>query len=224
MRTLAVVPARAGSKGIPGKNRRLFMGKSLVQWAVECGQRTCNRVCLTTDDPEILAMPWGPKVEVLERPSDLAQDDTPMLDVLRHVLAMVVTRASDAVVLLQPTQPLRTDEQVRLAIEMLEHRPNADSIVSLVEIPAHCSPDWAVTIESGLMSLSIPTKHMPTRRQDCRKAYYRDGTVYAIRSELLRMGKLYGRALPLVLTAKESCTVDSEDDWAQAERLWRERQ
>jgi CMP-N,N'-diacetyllegionaminic acid synthase len=217
MRTLAVVPARAGSKGIPGKNKRLFMGKPLVSWAIEIGKRTCNRVCVTSDDPDILDIADEYGVEGLARPAELAQDDTPMLDVLKHALACQA-QPSDAVVLLQPTQPLRTDEQVEQALLML-NPDRADSVVSVVQIPQHMSPDFAYKIDNDLLSFYLPGN--VTRRQDCRAAYYRDGTVYAMRTALLRDGYMYGRCVPMVVPVDQSCTIDDESDWVRAEEMWR---
>jgi N-acylneuraminate cytidylyltransferase len=218
MKTLAVVPARAGSKGLPGKNKRLFHGKPLVSWAIEVGMRTCWRTVVTSDDPDVLRIAERYGVEAIERPWDLAQDDTPMLDVLRHVLA-VQTKSSDAVVLLQPTQPLRTDAQIREAINGLVK--GIDSVVSVVPIPAHMSPDYAVKLEAGLLSSFLPQP--VNRRQDCRPAYYRDGTVYVIKTALLRQGKMYGCSAPLVLDVDEGVTIDTEADWVRAEQLWRTR-
>ncbi len=215
MRTLAVVPARAGSKGCPGKNKRVFHGKPLVSWAIECGIQTCTRTVVTSDDPDVLRIAEDYGVEAIVRPHDLAQDDTPMLDVLRHVLA-VQTQSLDAVVLLQPTQPFRTDSQVRAAIKLMAR--GVDSVVSVVPIPEHMSPDYAVKLEAGLLSSFIPQP--PYRRQDCRPAYYRDGTVYVIRWGLLNKGKMYGVSVPLILGVDESVTIDTEADWVRAERKW----
>jgi len=218
MRTLAVVPARAGSKGLPGKNKRPFMGKPLVAWAIEVGKRTCTRTCVTSDDPDILEIADEYGVVGIDRPPALAQDDTPMLDVLRHVLA-VDGNGIDALVLLQPTAPLRKDEHVKLAFwTMLLKGKSCDSVASVVEIPAHYSPDFACYIEGGLLTLPALT-----RRQQCREAYSRDGTVYVIRPEVVKAGTIYGHCVPLILPASESCNIDTEDDWARAEQMWRQR-
>jgi CMP-N-acetylneuraminic acid synthetase len=216
VKTLAVIPARAGSKGLPNKNRRLFHGKPLAAWAIEVGLRTCTRTVLTTDDEGLMEVGERYGAEVIERPWELAQDDTPMLDVLRHVLA-VKENAQDCVVLLQPTQPLRTDDQVKKALALL--KPGIDSVVSVVPIPPHMSPDYAVKLEGGLLSSFLPQP--VNRRQDCRPAYYRDGTVYVIRTALLRKGKMYGVSVPYVLGVDESVTIDTEADWVRAERMWR---
>jgi CMP-N-acetylneuraminic acid synthetase len=221
LKTLAVIPARAGSKGIRNKNKRLFAGKPLVIWAIECGLKTCQHVVVTSDDPDILEIARMYKVNTVERPAELAQDDTPMLDVIRHVLALAnkPLLPLDVVVLLQPTAPLRRPAQVMAALEILEARPHVDSVVSVVPIPAHMGPDFAVKIEAGLMRFFLG--RVVSRRQECRPAYYRDGTVYAIRTNLLNEGKLYGRCAPLVLEPGTTCNIDDESDWKEAEKMWR---
>lgn len=190
----------------------------LVSWAIECGKRTCDRVVVTSDDPEVLRIAEGYGVEALGRPFELAQDDTPMLDVLKHVLACEKS-APDCLVLLQPTQPLRTDSAVKAAVWALSLNQRVDSVVSVVEVPQHMSPDYVCKIEEDLLSLFLPGN--VTRRQDCRAAYYRDGTVYAIRPWLIRAGKMYGRCRPLLIPASESCTIDTEADWTRAEEMQR---
>lgn len=217
MRTLAIVPARAGSKGVQGKNRRDFMGRPLAAWAMMVGQDTCHEVVVTSDDPRILEVADGYGVQALERPAELAQDETPMVDVVRHALACQA-EPYDAVVLLQPTQPLRTADHVRRALARFGD--DCDSVVSVVEIPAHYSPEWALRLRGKYLSRFVGGEQ-PTRRQDCEPAYYRDGTVYVIRAILPGQGELYGRSVPLVVPASESCTIDDEADWTRAEEMWR---
>lgn len=218
MKTLGIVPARAGSKGIPNKNRREFMGKPLVTWAIECGIRTCARVAVTSDDPYILGLAREYGVEAIERPAELAGDRMPMLPVIQHAIA-VHGEPFDVVVLLQPTAPLRTDAQINQALLLLEHGEDPpDSVVSVVQIPAHYSPDFACWLQNG--HLIVP--HI-TQRQDCRPRFSRDGTVYAIRRSLIMDGDLYGRCTPLLLSVDETCNIDDESDWVRAEQMWRAR-
>lgn len=217
MKTLAIVPARAGSKGVVGKNTRLFAGKPLVSWAIEVGKATCDRVLVTSDDPDVLEIGEEYGVETIDRPAQLAKDDTPMVDVLKHVMASE-TEPPDCLVLLQPTQPLRQEKHVRQALARFGD--DCDSVVSVVTIPAHYSPEWALRLGSTYLSRFLPGVQ-PTRRQDCEPAYYRDGTVYVIRASLPRQGEMYGRAAPLIIPADESCTIDDEADWVRAEQMWR---
>lgn len=213
-RTLALIPARSGSKGLPGKNVRPFCGKPLLLWAIEIGLETCDRTVVSTDsaDYAILASLQG--CDVLERPESLARDDTPMLEVVQNALNAL---RSDVVVLLQPTSPLRTTEHVLEALRLLEVK-QADSVVSVVQIPQHMSPDYSGSIKEDGRLVFSPA----IRRQDTRLAYYRDGTVYVTRAEFIREGSLYGhKCIPLIIPADESATIDSEEDWKRAEAMMR---
>lgn len=206
MRTLGLVPARAGSRGVPGKNTRDFCGKPLYQWAVGIGNETCDQTLVSSDDSEI--------ADIL-RPAEFARDDSPMFDVVAHALSCEAR--PDVVVLLQPTQPLRQVKHVRSALKLLK-ASDADSVVSVVRIPAHYSPDFAFRINYGRLQ-PFGSAH-PTRRQDCRASYSRDGTVYAIRRETIESGSLYGsHCLPLIIPHSESCNIDDESDWAKAEKM-----
>lgn len=220
MRTLALIPARAGSKGIPHKNTRILCGKPLWAWAYAIGNETCDQAWISTNDP---GLGFG-MTKRLARPPQLAQDDTPMLPVVQHALDRL---KADVVVLLQPTQPLRTAEHVRAALRMLEET-KADSVVSVVEIPAHLSPDYVLRLSvCGKLWTWLDAEHCdasPKRRQDVTPAFYRDGTVYAIRREVIEFGSFYGEdCRALRIPANESCTIDTPEDWDRAEALMRLR-
>ena len=113
---LAVIPARGGSKRVPRKNLRLFRGKPLLAWAYDAAKhsRYIDRTIVSTEDAEITALCKTLGIPCIPRPADLAQDDSTSEDVLRNVLAMY---ASDWIVLLQPTSPLRTTEDIDACIE-----------------------------------------------------------------------------------------------------------
>lgn len=227
MKTLALVPARSGSKGIPGKNIREFCGRPLLAWAVEVGRATCDRTIVSTDSDEYAAVAKRYGAEAIRRAPGLAADDTPMLAVVRHALAglwLTEEWEPDVVVILQPTQPKRTVQHVVDALALLEDR-KADSVVSVVEMPAHLSPDYVLTIgHSGQLwphqayrSEPYTLDAMVTRRQAADPSYYRDGTVYAVRTEVVDRHGLYGyRCIPLIIPAHESVTLDTEDDWQRA--------
>lgn len=214
MTTLALVPARSGSKGVPGKNTRDFCGRPLMAWAIQIGRLTCDETYVSTDDPNIglLASQYGAKVIV--RPAELATDEAPMLPVIQHALAALEgTFEPDVVVLLQPTQPLRTADHVKRAMTLLTD--DWDSVVSVVE---SVSPDLISMIYAG--RLILPSE--VTRRQDARPGYVRDGTVYVTRREAIEAGSLYGDCRAMVIPAGESVNIDTEEDWRQAERMAQE--
>lgn len=217
MKTLALVPARSGSKGIPGKNTRDFCGKPLLAWAVEIGKATCSRTFVTTDEASIGFIGAQHGAGVILRPKALATDEAPMLPVVQDALPQLLPWEPDVVVLLQPTQPLRTAQHVQQALWRLE-TSHADSVVSIVEIPAHYTPDFAMKIEDGCL-LSFLGEN-PTRRQDCRSAYSRDGTCYAVRREVILAGSLYGAdCCPFIIPHSESVNLDTEEDWERAEAM-----
>jgi CMP-N-acetylneuraminic acid synthetase len=180
-----------------------------------------DRVLVSTDDEAIAAegRRVGAEVPFL-RPAELAGDAAPMLPVLQHAVRALAQSGVDIeiVVLLQPTSPLRRPEHVRDAVTRLRDT-GADSVVSVVELPRHYSPDYVMRIDDGRLVHFLPDGARITRRQDARPAFVRDGTVYVCWRRTLDQGSLYGAdSRPLVIPAAESLTIDTADDWAEAER------
>jgi CMP-N-acetylneuraminic acid synthetase len=221
---LGLVPARAGSKDVPGKNTRLLAGRPLLEYTARAARESgvLHRVVLSTDSEEIAECGRRVGLDVpFMRPAALAQDDTPMQPVVEHALDELRRQGwePEIIVLLQPTSPLRTPAHIRAAVERL-HRTAADSVVSVVAVPQHLSPDYVMRVEDGRLRPFLPQSVRVTRRQDARPAYVRDGTVYAFRTaSLRRFGSIYGDdCRPLVLDAGESLSIDTAADWAAAER------
>ncbi|MCX6553086.1 MAG: acylneuraminate cytidylyltransferase family protein [Acidobacteria bacterium] len=221
---LGLVPARAGSKGVPGKNTRLLAGRPLLAYTADAARASgvIDRLVLSTDDPAIAEVGRGLNIETpFLRPAELAADDSPMFPVIVHALSALEAGGwiPDIVVLLQPTSPLRRPDHIVHAVRTLVD-VGADSVVSVVELPRHLSPDYVMRLEQGLLVSFLPDGVRVTRRQDARAAYVRDGTVYACwRKTVLEQGSLYGRlSHPLILPASESLSIDTIDDWHEAER------
>lgn len=226
---LAIIPARGGSKALPGKNLLPLAGQSLVARAAAVARESgvVDRVILSTDSPEIADEGRRAGIEVpFMRPPALAGDDTPMLSVVLHAVEALEADGwmATIVLLLQPTSPLRRPAHVRTAVATLRES-GADSVVSVVELPRHMSPDYVMRIADGELKPFLPEGERVTRRQDARAAYVRDGTVYAFwRHTLERYGSVYGaRCLPLIVPAEESITIDAPADWTMAERLLQRR-
>jgi CMP-N,N'-diacetyllegionaminic acid synthase len=221
---LGLVPARGGSKGVPGKNVRVLAGRPLIDYTAQAARESgvLDRVVLSTDSLEIadLGRRCGLDVPFL-RPASLAGDDTPMLPVIRHTLDTLSAGGwtADVIVLLQPTSPLRRPAHIRDVVNRLRSS-DADSVVTVVELPRHLSPDYVMRIDDGLLKPFLPEGERVTRRQDARAAYSRDGTAYAFwRRTIERFGNIYGdRCEPLVIDAADSLSIDSPVDWAEAER------
>lgn len=229
--TLALIPARGGSKGIPRKNIRLLAGRPLLYYTVEAARAaaTIGRVVLSTDSEEIAAVGRAAGAETpFLRPAELAQDDTPTLPVVRHALEWLEAHEGYRpviVVLLQPTAPLRTAAHIDEAVGILL-RSEADSVVSVAAVPGHYHPEWQLVVADSelLKHDGGPLAALPTRRQALSPTYWRNGAIYACRREaLLRSGTLYGtRCLPYVMAAEVSINLDSEAEWRLAEALLQE--
>lgn len=224
-RVLGLIPARAGSKGIPGKNVRLLAGRPLIGYTIDAARQSkeIDRVILSTESEDIaeVGRQLGAEVPFL-RPADLAQDDTPMLPVVEHAVAALEREGwtPDIIVLLQPTSPLRRPEHISRAMTLLRET-RADSVVSVVRVPTELSPDYVMKIVDDRLEPFLSEGARVTRRQDARKAYSRDGTVYAFWRETLRKHRsIYGAdCRPLEIPRPESVTLDTQDDWEEAERL-----
>jgi CMP-N-acetylneuraminic acid synthetase len=217
MTVLGVIPARGGSKGIPHKNLRQVGGRSLLSYTADAvrASRRLTRVVVSTDDEAIAAAARDLGLEVpFMRPAELAADDTPMLPVLQHAAASMaaVGCAADAVVLLQPTSPLRRAEHIDRAVDLLESS-GADSVVTVVEVPHQFNPVSVMRLDGERL---VPFLDGPSllRRQDKPRVLARNGpAVLVVRSAVLAAGSLYGNDIrPLVMGAEESLDVDTPID------------
>ena len=224
---LGIVPARGGSKGLPGKNVRPLAGQPLLAYAARVAKESgvLDRIILSTDSDEIADVGRQAGLEVpFMRPASLAADETPMAPVLTHAVETLARAGwlAEVIVLLQPTSPLRRPEHIRDAVRLLRES-GASAVATVVELPRHLSPDYVMTIDGGILKPFLPEGRQLTRRQDARPAYVRDGTVYACwRTTLERFGNVYGEnCLPLVLDAADSLSIDTASDWAEAERRLR---
>ena len=225
MLVLGLVPARGGSKGVPDKNVRPLAGHTLLEYTARAARESgvLDRVILSTDSLEIADAGRRAGLEVpFTRPAALAADDTPMVPVIEHALGEIARHgwSPDIVVLLQPTSPLRRPDHIRNAVAMLRET-GADSVVTVVELPRHLSPDYVMRIDGGRLKPFLPEGARVTRRQDARPAYSRDGTVYAFRrSTIEQLGEIYGNdCRPLLIDTSDSLSIDSQADWDEAARL-----
>lgn len=219
----ALIPARKGSKGVPNKNSRLIHGKSLVERAIEvalAAKIPYGRIYVTTDDVDAAMQAALRSVKVIDRPEDLAHDETPMLPVVLHAVRVMDPRP-DILVLLQPTTPSRTWEMVQDAVTMIERQPEVDSVVTVVPVPLTHSPDMVMTIKGH--NLGFWSNDPAPRRQAAERVFARDGSVYAMRVDsLLKYGSIYGRCCrPYLVDPQMSLNVDTEKDWERALTLLR---
>ena len=225
---LGIITARGGSKSIPRKNIKSFLGSPLLVWTVEAGLKSgvLSRFILTTDDEEIASIGKKAGIEVpFMRPAELAQDKTPSLPVLQHAVSWLKEHEKytpEYVVLLEPTSPGRRDFHIREAVEMLENT-GADSVISLGRVPGHHNPYWQFKIHED-KTLELFTggsiKDVIRRRQDLPLTYFRNGSIYAFKTELLFKPEpsLYGDDVRgYIMDEKYSVDIDSLEDWISAE-------
>lgn len=213
-KVLAIIPARGGSKGIPGKNIIDLAGKPLIAWTIEAAKKSkyIDRLILSSDDDEIIriATQWGCDVP-FTRPDYLAKDDTPGVEPVLHALSMLPI--FDYIVLLQPTSPLRRTEDIDGCIEQCINR-QADCCVSVTEPDK--SPFWMYYINSkGVLEpvVSIDNE-VAVRRQDLPVVYALNGAVYVARCEWLLTNKsfLTKETIGYPMTKQHSIDIDSWKD------------
>ncbi|MGE0451328.1 MAG: acylneuraminate cytidylyltransferase family protein [Vicinamibacterales bacterium] len=231
LRVLGIVPARGGSKGVPGKNIRPLGGKPLLHYTADAARASIrlSHTILSTDDERIASVgrACGLAVPFL-RPADLAADTTPMLPVVRHALEWFESRGDrfDAVCLLQPTSPFRRAADIDRCIERLEET-GADSVVTVLPVPPEHNPHWVYfESDNGTLRLSTGEAVPIPRRQDLPPAFHREGSVYVSRrASVLERNSLYGgRTVGYLIDPAHSVNIDDEQDWQTAERLLRERE
>jgi CMP-N-acetylneuraminic acid synthetase len=226
MHIVGVIPARGGSKGIPGKNLVPVGGRPLIAHTFDAARRsrTLSRVVLSTDSDAIAAVARTDGIDVpFMRPPSLATDDTPMLDVLQHALAALEPRP-DVIVLLQPTSPLRRAEHIDAAVALLGET-GADSVVSVITVPHQFTPDSLMRRE-GERVVPLASGPGATRRQDKPVLYARNGpAVLVTRARVLASGRLYGDdTRPYVMSREDSIDIDDRFDLEMLEALLARRQ
>lgn len=230
MTTLAVIPARGGSKGLSGKNVVPFLGRPLVTWSVEAGRGASlvDRVMVSTDDPEIadVARSAGAEVPFL-RPAELSADDVPDFPVFEHALQWLEREDGyqpDVVVQLRPTSPLRPRGLIDEGIRTLMDDLDADSLRAVCEPPANPYKMWR--IESGrlvpLLDLDLDEPYNQPR-QALPAVYWQIGVLDVIRREtLVEQRSMSGRRIiPLVVDAVLAADIDDRESLTRAELLAR---
>lgn len=220
---LGIIPARGGSKSIPSKNVAALRGRPLIAYTLDATTRskTLTRTVVSTDDPTIaeVARSLGADVPFL-RPADISNDDTPMLAVIQHSVAWLSKAGFEAeiIVLLQPTSPLRRPEDIDAAVQLLQSG-DADTVVSVVEVPHQFTPQSLMEIKDGFLVAGVAQSAPILRRQDKVRMYARNGpAVLAMRRSVFESDRLYGdRILPLVMPRERSVDVDDAVDLQLAE-------
>ena len=222
-KTLGLIPARGGSKGVPRKAVLAMAGKPLIGWTIEAALAAegLDRVVVTSEDAEIIevARAFGADVPFV-RPAELSADDTPGMEPVTHALHWLQREQGytpDWVLLLQPTSPLRTAGDIDAAIRMATER-GADSVVSVTEAADH--PWWTKRLDDeGQLHDFVEQTGGAVRRQELPDAYALNGAIYlARRDRLLRDRSWYGeRTLAYVMPPERSLDIDTPWDFELAD-------
>ena len=223
LRTLGIIPARGGSKGVPRKNIKHLAGRPLLEYTVASALqvRGLARVIVSTDDQAIAdcALACGADVPFL-RPATLAQDGSPTVPVLQHAVFECERTDGpyDAICLLQPTCPFRSPGLVDRCLERLVESA-ADTVMTVEQVPHSYHPDWVFVPADGTLRVSTGLDAPTPRRQDLSKAFARTGSVYVVRRDTLMKGNtLYGRRVAGVETPQgATINIDTLEDWQRAE-------
>ena len=231
-RVLAVIPARSGSKGLPNKNLILLNNKKLVGWPIEAALKTgiCDRVICSTDSSEIAesAAEYGAGVPFL-RPAELALDETPTSDVLLHAIEYFEKKSEffDYILLLEPTSPLTTSEDVKLAFETIHTNIElSDSLVSITEnISGHPDFSFKMSANPGIISSVNMTPWIHKRRQDIEKCFFIEGSLYisTIKSFKEKRSFIHDRTIGFIVPKWKSFEIDDELDLKIIEMIMKER-
>src|SRR3989338_3314445 len=230
MKILGVITARGGSKGIPGKNIKSFLGKPLIAHTIEAAKTSgvFDRLILSTDDQKIadVAKGFGCEVPFL-RSAELAADNTPHIPVMQHAVSWLREKEGyepDYVMILQPTSPLRQAFHIKEAVEMLAEE-GADSLASVSLVPKHFHPDWQF-VKDDRQRIKIftgtPLKNIVRRRQNLSDTFYKNGAIFLFKPGLLfeKEPSLYGNdTLAYQMDEKYSINIDTPDEWRIAEEM-----
>lgn len=224
---IAIIPARGGSKGLPGKNIKELCGKPLIAWSIEAGlaSQYIDEVMVTTDSEEIavIARNFGATVPFL-RPADLSSDTATSFDVIKHSIEFYrgkLNKKFDLIVLLEPTSPLRDKDDIDRSIELLMSKKNAISIVGISKTESQ-NPAFLVKKDEENFLIGYENKFIKTlRRQDIKDVFFFDGSIYASKiNELLEKKTFYHEyTIGYEFPKWKSFEIDDIDDFVIVEAL-----
>ena len=228
-KVLAIIPARGGSKGLPGKNIKELCGKPLIAWTIEQAKSCSNidRIVVSTDDEKIadIAKKYGAEVPFI-RPAELADDTSSTIDVIFHAINWLEEHEDyqpEYILLLQPTSPLLTREDIDGVIQMLKDK-NARAVVSVCKTDHH--PWWSNTLpENGNMKDFLRPEILNNRRQDLPVFYKLNGAIYLADTDYLReWNSFFGPdTFACEMPKEHSIDIDSDIDFKLAGLLFQEK-
>ena len=228
MNVLGIIPARGGSVGIPRKNLAVVAGKSLLQWAIDSAKGTrLSQLVVSTNDDEIVGEAYRLGTRVVLRPDELSQGEavpgsSSTFRACRwHVEQM--PDKPDAVMILQPTCPLRRPEDIDAAITVMESHPGCDMVVSYTPLPGVHFNRLAEIDDDGKVEI-VEDYSQFAPRQALRPLYLRSGDIYLIRTNRLLSEQILTamyRARAIIIPPERHLNIDTAADLERADRLLR---
>jgi CMP-N,N'-diacetyllegionaminic acid synthase len=223
MQILGIIPARGGSKGVPGKNIKMLADKPLISHTIESALHSqLTKTIVSTDDENIANLAKEAGIEVpFIRPPEISGDTAKSIDVALHALSEMekIDKCQyDAIMLLQPTAPFKTAEDIDQCIKILEANPQADSVISVVDVLAH-HPARMKYLENGkLIDPPFCETYENQNRQELRPMYIRNGAIYLTRRNTLLKHSYKGQVcMAHVMSEIRSINIDTIRDFKLAE-------
>ncbi|KAB2946572.1 MAG: acylneuraminate cytidylyltransferase [Candidatus Methanoperedens nitroreducens] len=223
---IAIIPARGGSKGLPGKNIRSLAGKPLIAWTIDKAKKSkyIDKVIVSTEDNEIaeISRKYGAEVPVL-RPEELAKDDSPTIDAIMHIINWFESKEEyfDIIILLEPTSPLRKENDIDNAVELfIENIDHAGSLVSVGEVHME-NPHITKKIENGYVKPLIEIGKNLYQRQQLPKVYFPYGVIYLALTIALKKNKTFylERTIPYFIERWQNYEIDDIYDFICIEAI-----
>ena len=222
MRVLVIIPARGGSKGVPQKNIKLLGGKPLIAHAIECAlaSKKATKVVVSTDDDAIASAANQYPIEVIKRPSELAEDDSNVVTAVTYTYDYL-KEDFDVIVLLQPTAPLRTSADLDAVIDLLEKNINTDGVISVVPMD-DVHPARMYDLNETQQLVPLIENGETLRRQDLKPVYYRNGCFYAVRTKAFyeQQSFMVAHKLAFVMNPNWLINIDNQRDFQLATLLY----
>lgn len=226
MNICTIITARGGSKGIPRKNIKLLNGKPVIAYSIEpsVASDLIKNTYVTTEDEEISEISKEYNAKVIERPQELAEDDSSSVDVVLHSLDYLEKNnyLPDLFILLQPTSPLRTQTDIENAIKLFVEHDNCDALISVCEID-HSSM-LSLRLENEFLVYNCDESFLTTRRQKLPTYYSPNGAIYITTPESLRKNKTFypKKTIPYIMPKERSVDLDTQFDFKLAEFILKE--
>lgn len=229
MRTLGIITARGGSKGIEKKNLVLLAGKPLIAYTIEQTKqaRKLDRCIVSTDDDEIATVCKSLSAEVpFMRPKELARDTSTSIEVVQHAIQWFKEHeheSYDYVMILQPTSPLRSAHDIDASIEKA-YETDADSVMGMVEVPDFSAKKLKMIKDDAIVPFGEDEGPQSDTRHAANKVYKRNAAIYLTKTEWLLKGNLFGEvSRPYIMPRKRSVDVNDAFDLAIAGYLLSKR-